>query len=107
MVLLAAASPPLACVVWPVGLDVPVPLAWPGALASVVWVVATPRSSVQELVVWAQLARLALPEVLVASAGLGSPEVGLVPGAQMPPEQPRVGYAVPCCIFLVRESLGA
>jgi len=94
-------------VVWAAGLDVPVQLAWPGALALVVWEVATPRSSVQELVVWAQLARLALPEVLVASAGLGSPEVVLVPVAQMPPEQSRVGYAVPCCTVLVRESLGA
>ena len=93
--------------VWPAGLDVPVQLAWPAAVAAVVWVVATPRSSAEGLAVWAQSARLALPEVLVASVGLRSPEVVLVPVAQMPPEQPRAGYAVPCCIVLVRESLGA
>ena len=67
---LSDVSPLPASGVLPVELDVPVALAWPGALVVAVWVVAKPRFAAQGLAVWVQPTRLARPEVPAASAGL-------------------------------------
>ena len=104
---LADVSPPRASAGLPAGLDVPVALAWPGALVLAVWVVAKPHSSASGLVVLVEPARLSPPAVLAASAGLASHWAGLASVAQTPAEKPRAVSAAPCCNALVMESLGA
>ena len=101
---LADVSPPPAAVVLLAGLDVPVELAWPGALVPAVWVVARPHSSTLGLAVWVQSTRLSPPEFLAVSAVLVSHWTALAPVAQTPPEKPRAVYAAPCCNALVMES---
>jgi hypothetical protein len=103
----ADVSPPLVCAVMPAGSDVAAAPVWPVALGLAVWGVAKSRSCAQALVALVEPTLLAPVQSPMASVGLVSRSVGLLPLAQTVVEQHRAVEACLCCNALAAESPGA